>query len=73
MVEFLLILSEEWLYVGLVNPSGTLGLREGEKEKEEGFDFPIKGEPANEPFADVLDADEDTDDAPVHGKILYCI
>jgi len=26
--------------------------------------------PANEPFADVFDADEDTNGAPIHGKIL---
>lgn len=26
--------------------------------------------PTNEPFADVLDADEDTNGAPVHGKAL---
>lgn len=29
--------------------------------------------PADEPFADIFDADEDTDGAPVHGKILDSI
>lgn len=29
--------------------------------------------PTNEPFADVLDPDEDTDGAPVHGEIVHGI
>jgi hypothetical protein len=29
-----------------------------------------KYSPADEPFAEILDADEDTDGAPVHGQVL---
>jgi len=32
--------------------------------------YVILDPPANEPLADVFDADEDTDGTPVHGKTL---
>jgi len=70
LVEVLLILAEEWFEIRLVNPGGTLGLREGEEEQEESLDFPVERKPADEPFADILDSDENADGAPVHGKIL---
>jgi len=70
VIELMLVLSEERLQVGLVKPHRTLGLREGEKEQKERFYLPIEGEPADEPPTGIFDADEDTDGAPVHGKVL---
>lgn len=64
------VFDEKRVDIGLVDVRGALRLRKRQIEKEEGFDLPIEGEPANKPFGNVFEGDEHADDGPVHRPSL---
>ena len=61
---------QEGVQVGEVEVRCALGLGEGKVEEEEGLDGVVERDPRDQPFGDVLDANQASEDGPVHEPSL---
>lgn len=69
-VEFCFVTRKKRLEVGIVKISRALGLGQSQEEEEEGLQFPIERQPADQPFGHGFNGHEGSDDCPVDGPFV---